>query len=226
MKPIITILAGLLLVSCASETEKKVLDEIAEVYKGDVSYSKSFVSNNSEKRTTFNVFVSNSTLIDSLPPTVARCNSAVLVYDALTEDERKNYTDIEVFLINTKNDTLSYSFGMDILKPIHKKAAVFREFSERIVNKNFDELDTLKSNADIPKSMSVNIKGGIEVKEKTHGALKGYYPFGIAEDTDEIGKIYRFQSYLLFADGYELNYLIVVDATEGKDKIVGYRFFN
>lgn len=226
MKPIITILAGILVLSCASETEKKVLDDIAEVYNGNVTYSKSFVSNNSEKRTTFNVFVSNSVMIDTLAPTVATANSAILVYGALTGEERKSYDDIEVYLINSKKDTVSYYYALDILDPIHKKATVFHEFSQRIIDKDFDQMDTLKNNEDIPKSMAVNIKGGILSKEKKHGSLKGYYPFGIAEETDKIGKIYQYQSYLLFADGYKLPYLVVVDADEGKDKIIGYKFFN
>lgn len=226
MKQIITMLGALLLLSCASETEKKVLDEIAEVYNADVSYSKSFVSNTNEKRTTFNVVVENSEMIDTLAPSVTTSNTALLVYDALTEDEKENYTDIEVFLVNKNKDTASYYYKMDVLAPISHKAKVFNDFSQRIVDKNYDQMDTLKSNADIPKSIAVNIKNGIAGKEKQHGSIKGYYPFGIAEETDEIGTIYQYQSYLLFADGYKLNYLIVVDVAKGKDKIIGYKFFN
>lgn len=226
MKYIITTLGILALLSCASETEKKVLDDIAEVYNGDVSYSKSFVSNESEKRTSFNVVIKNSAMIDTLAPTVTTSNTALLVYNALTEDEKDTYTDIEVNLINSKKDTVSYYYGMDILAPINHKAKVFRDFSQRIIDKDFDMLDELKNNTNIPKSMAVNIRNGIAAKEKKHGSVKGYYPFGIAEERDEIGKIYQFQSYLEFTDGYKLSYLLVVDATEGKDKIIGYRFFD
>lgn len=226
MKYIITIIGVLLVISCASETEKKVLDHIAEVYNGDVSYSKSFVSNESEKRTSFNVVVENSKMIDTLAPTVTTSNTALLVYNALTEEEKDNYTDIEVYMVNIKKDTISYYYPMEILAPLNEKAKIFREFSQRLVDKEFEKLDALKNNADIPKSMSVNIENGLKGAEQKHGNLKGYYPFGIAEEIDEIGKVYQFQSYLLFADGYKLRYLIVVDAAEGKDKIVGYNFFS
>jgi len=226
MKHIITILGVLLLLSCASETEKKVLDDIAEVYSGDVSYSKSFVSNESEKRTTFNVVIENSEMIDSLAPSVTTSNTALLVYDALTQDEKEGYTDIEVFLVNKHKDTASYYYKMDILAPISHKVKVFKDFSQRIVAKNFDKMDELKNNAEIPKSIAVNIKNGLAQTEKKHGSVKGYFPFGIAEETDEIGRIYQFQSYLLFEDGYKLNYLVVIDVAKDKDKIIGYKFFN
>ncbi len=226
MKYIIPFIGVLLFISCASETEKKVLDDIAEVYNGNVSYSKSFVSNESEKRNTFNVFIENSKMTDSIAPTVTTSNTALLVYDAFTENEKNNYTDIEVFVVNKKKDTVSYYYPMDILTPISEKAMIFKEFSQRIIDKDFDKLDELKNNVDIQKSMAINIENGLKRMEKEHGSLKEYYRFGISEEKDEIGIIYQFQGYFVFSDGFKLSYLIVVDATKEKDKIVGYRFFN
>ena len=165
MKHSIIIIGALLLVSCASETEKKVLDDIAEIYNGDVSYSKSFVSNESENRRSFNVVIENSIMIDTLPPKVTASSAALLVYNVLTKEEKDTYTDIEVFLVNKQKDTISTYYAIDILAPINEKAKIFREFSQRLIDKKFDQLDELKNNIDITKSMSVNIASGLKATE-------------------------------------------------------------
>ncbi|WP_432411568.1 hypothetical protein [Rasiella sp. SM2506] len=223
---LLVLLTPLLLLSCVSETERGVLDDIAEVYNGDVTYTKSFVSNTKGKNTTFNVFIKNSTLGDTLPRTVSTANAAVMIFDALTDDEKTEYSHVQVSFISTASDTLGYTYKVSELAPVNHKSKIFHDFSKRIVNKNFEGLDALKSNKDIPKSMSVNIKSGLSNTEKEHGLIQSYTLFGIAEETDDIGKLYQFQSYLLFADGHTLKYLVVIDATEGNDKIVGYRFFD
>lgn len=221
-----SLVAILLMLACASENEQGVLDAIAEVYNGDVSYSKSFTNNAKGKSTTFNVFIKNSKMADSLAPTVSTANAAVMVYDALTKEEREDYTHIQVLNINAVNDTVGYTYETPALAPASHKSKIFHEFSQRIVNKNFDGMDTLKSNTDIPKSISVDLKSGIANSEKKHGSVIKYTLFGIAEEKDNIGKVYQFQSHLFFEDGYKLRYLVAVDGREEHDKIVGYKFFN
>ena len=98
MKKLIScIVATALLFACASETEKGVLEDIAEVYGGETSYSKSFVSNTSEKRTTFNVTINNSQMIDTLAPTVTTANASLMVYDALTSERRKTIPILKLY---------------------------------------------------------------------------------------------------------------------------------
>ncbi|QIE59188.1 hypothetical protein G5B37_06325 [Rasiella rasia] len=219
-------LLAILVCSCASETEKGVLDDIATVYDADTSYSKSFVSNTSEKRKTFNVVIQNSAMIDTLKPTVTTANSALMVYDALTSEEKENYTDIEVFLINAKKDTASFYYPMTALAPISKKAKVHRQFSDAIVNNNFEALNTINKAVEIPADFAIGLENGIKQFEADNGSLNGYYTFGIAEERDQIGTIYQYQAYLLFANGTKINYLVVVDATAGNDQLVGFKFFS
>lgn len=215
-----------LMLGCVSENKQGVLDDIAAVYNGDVSYSKSFAKNTNVKSTTFTVFIKNSKMTDSLAPTVSTANAAVMIYDALTEEEREEYTHIHVLNINAVNDTVGYIYETPALAPTSYKSKIFHEFSQRIVDKNFEGMDALKNNTDIPKSMSVNLKSGIANAEKAHGSVKSYTLFGIAEETDNIGKVYQFQSHLFFEDGYKLRYIIAIDGREENDKIVGYKFFS
>ena len=221
----VLLLVTSLLFSCASDTEKGVLDDIANVYNGDVSYSKSFVSNISEKRTTFNVTIQNSAMIDTLTPTVSTANSALMVYDALTADEKEKYTDIEVFLINAKQDTVSYFYPTTALQPLSAKAKLYHTFMNHLVTGDFDALNELQRAKEIPASFAKGLENGVNNFKDTYGSLKNYYTFGVAEERDQIGTIYQFQGYLLFANGHKMNYLVVVDATEGNNELVGYKFF-
>jgi|TARA_R110002012_G_scaffold321121_2_gene547509 hypothetical protein len=226
MKKLITcIVATALLFACASETEKGVLEDIAEVYGGETSYSKSFVSNTSEKRTTFNVTIKNSQMIDTLAPTVTTANASLMVYDALTSEEKKNYTDIETILVNAKNDTISYYYPMSALAPISKKAKVFHTFSSILVDGNFDQLNELDRADDIPANFSEILKNGVAQFEKKYGSLKEYQTFGVAEERDNVGTYYQFQAHLIFANGHKMGYWAVVDAAPDNDALLGYKFF-
>ncbi|RDK89314.1 hypothetical protein [Marinirhabdus gelatinilytica] len=212
------------LFACASDTEKGALDKIGDVYKGTASYSKSFVSNTSEKRTTFNVFISNSKMVDTLRAPIASGAAALMVYHALTPEEKKSYDDIEVYMINSKKDTANFYYDTSILKTLDTKAKNVRKFSQNLLEHNFKNMDSIKNPSDIPQSLEENIGQGIKNYEKRFGKLKSSNLYAVGEASDEIGKLFKYYSYLEFSNGQTITYLVAVDANPGKDKIIGYKF--
>ncbi|MAP55456.1 hypothetical protein [Altibacter sp.] len=225
MRLLTIILLALIKVSCASETEKKSLNSVEEIYGATTAYSKksSFdVAQGTKKE--FNIVVSNSKMIDTLPPTVTSGNIALLVFEGLSEEEKKAYNGISVDLINSKQDSASYFYPSELLESLVTKSGNFKRFSESIVNGNFGKLDALKSDADIPISIGDGVKKTIRNNEMIYGDLLAYQPFGVSEDRDEIGEIYQFQANLVFEKG-TIGYFVNIDKAEGKDKVIGFRFF-
>ena len=227
MKPyILCTLLAFTLMSCVSENEQKGLDYIGSLYDAKTSYSKSFDSEvGSETLKKFNVKLSESSRIDSLQPTVTTANIAWLMYESFTDDERKNYTHIEVELISAKNDTASYYYPMGLLETISKKGSTFKAFSQSLVDRDYIKIDGLKDDAVIPDPLALGLKNQIAQMEKQLGKLTSYEPFGIGEGQDELGTIYQFQAYLVFEQGAYKPYLIVFDAAEGAEKIIGFKIF-
>jgi len=223
---IIIALLLLIFVGCVSENEQKGLDSIANLYDAQTSFSKSF--NNSvgvKARKTFNVKVSGSKRIDTLEPTVTTANIAMLMYESFTQKEKGNYTHIDVELINSKNDTASYYYPVEVLNKISAKSKSYHDFSQGLVDHDFEKVDNLKDVNEIPNPIAKGLENKISAMEERLGKLKGYESFGVAEATDEKGTIFQFQGYLIFSNEVRKPYFTVTDATEGKDKLIGFRIF-
>lgn len=227
MKPhILCTLLAFALLSCVSENEQKGLDYIGSLYDAKTSYSKSIDSElGSETLKKFNVKVSESSRIDSLQPTVTTANIAWLMYESFTEDEKKSYTHVDVELISTKNDTASYYYPLELLETLSKKSSTFKAFSQSLVDGDYIKIEALKNNAALPDPLVITLQNKITQMEKQLGKLISYEPFGIGEGKDELGTIYQFQGYLVFEQGAYEPYLVVINAAEGKDKLIGFKIF-
>ncbi|QNJ98073.1 hypothetical protein [Constantimarinum furrinae] len=226
MKNLIFILFSLLIIGCASETEKKSLDEIADIYNAKTAYSKGVKSSMGEQtEKTFTITVSDSKLIDSLNPNVSSSNIGFLVYNSLSAEEKKNYTYINVNLLNLKRDSAKYSYTATSLAKLSPKAKTFNEVSEQLLLGNFKKLDEIKDAAAIPNEISETIKQKIAFLEQEYGDLESYTPFGIGEASDAIGTVYQFQAFLVFKEK-KVPYIVVTDADPNNDKMIGFNIFN
>ena len=219
MKTNLTIIIFLLLLmSCASENEKKALDEIANIYSAKTSYSKNFNSSMGKTIEEFNVKVSNSEMLDTLPKGPAASNIAVETYNNLNKEEKEKYSAINVALISKDNDTTKFSYPISILKDVAPKSIVFNDFSNDIVNHRFSALDKYKDKEYIPKSVSGFMEKNIIDRENAFGTLKQYKPVLIIEDDNNILK---FVGLLIFKNGKSMVYYTVFDKTKDKNKIKG-----
>ena len=226
MKKLIIVFTTVLLVACASETEQKSLDRIAEIYDAKTSYSKGFSSAvGTETVRSFTAKISESDLIDSLNPNVTSANIALLVYEGFEEDEKEKYKQINVEMVNKKGDTADYSYPIPVLSKLSSKSKIFVIFSESLMNSNAEGIDEIRNEETIDKPVGERVMNAMSEYKQKYGALIAYEPFGIAEVSDEAGAAYQFQSNLVFSSGRKLPYLIVVDTSPEKNKLDGFRFF-
>jgi outer membrane PBP1 activator LpoA protein len=227
MKTLTNLALAIILVACASETEKQSLDLIADLYGAKTSYSKGInASTGEETIRKFNVVVSESKLIDSLAPTVTSANIALIVYESLNEEERKKYDIIDVELHNLKNDTVAYTYPTEILKKLQVKTSGYYDFSQSIVDGNFHKLDAMRDVSELPKPFATSVKAYVNNAEDLYGDLRSFERFGIAEMQDDKGSAYQFQGNFVFNSGKKIPYTYVVDILENKDKLIGFKFFD
>jgi hypothetical protein len=226
MRTLLILLLAILLTACASETEQKSLDKIAEIYDATTSYSKGFSSSvGQETIRKFTAKVSESKLIDSLNPNVTSSNIALLVFDGFNEDEKSKYKSIDVQLINKNGDTMNYSYPSDILNKLHAKSKVFYQFSNGLLENDALKIDELRNEKQIPQPVGTRILANLSNYSNSYGSLVAYQPFGIAEASDDLGGVYQFQANLVFSSGKRIPYMVVVDTSPERDKLEGFKFF-
>ncbi|HHC79116.1 MAG TPA: hypothetical protein ENK46_04480 [Flavobacteriia bacterium] len=226
MKTIYIILASLLLISCASENEKKGLDEVAALYNATASYSKgisSAVGKKTIKR--FNIKLSDSKLLDSLPITESAANIALTVFKNFDKKEKNNYTELHVEFINSKNDTLAYSFPVRLLQRLLPKIKAYTIFSESIMSGDFERIDNYKNSDYIGVSVVESLKKYTTELTERYGDIVDYQPYGLVEVKDGKKSLARFLGFFNFSNGKQVAYSVTVDMPEGKEKIAGYRIF-
>ncbi|MDT0556079.1 hypothetical protein [Patiriisocius hiemis] len=224
MKKIILLLICIALFSCASETEQKGLDTIASLYDATVSYSKDFNSSaGQETQRTFNVKVSNSSLIDSLQPSVTTANIAMLIFEGFTAEEQSKYDYIDVELISTKQDTAAITYNTKLVERVSKKSKNYKLFSKSLIEKDFATIDKIKSKKDFPKPIAAGLRQLIDELENEKGKLIRYQPFGVGETKNQAGEVaFQYQGFLIFENG-RTSYFVYVEDVLDNDKIVGFR---
>jgi len=226
MKPILSIILLTVLVSCTKSEKQKSITNISEIYKSKISYTtnKRQVTNG-KVIWEYTVVVPISKLLDSLPKATATSNIAFLTFKNFNENEKKRYSIINVLLISSQKDTIKNSYDIPILETIVPKHNTYQKFSEYIINGDFNELNTLKNNKDIPESISDLIRGLIKNAESNSGKIIAYQPVTIAVSKDNVGEIFQFNGFLIFEKGNKKHYSISIDKIQGNDKIVGFNFF-
>lgn len=221
----LSILITLFLFSCASENEQKALDNVASIYSATTSYYKNFKSNIGQGTITeFNIVVSNSKQIDTLPKAPLTSNIAYLVYDNLDKKEKEKYNKINVKLVTSSKDTITNSYDISILKEIATKANTFNLFSKNTVEKKFNELDTFKDNKAIPQTISTFMRDYLQKAEEKNGQLTGYKPILISKNNSNSGHILQFIGLFTFENGQSIKYSMIFKDEKENNKIIGFNF--
>ncbi len=227
MKKLLLLSNLVLLFACASETEQKSLDRIAEIYNAKTSYSKGFNSSaGTETIRNFTAKVSESELIDSLNPNVTSSNIALLVYQGFEENEKDKYNNIFVELINKKGDTVSYTYPIPVLAKVHEKSEIFTNFSESVLNGDMAIIDEIRNTQSIPEPIGAKLQSALTSYKNSYGSIISYEPFGVAEISIQNETAYQFQSYLIFSSGKKMPYLVAVNIAPGHMKLDAFKFFN
>ncbi len=219
-------LISLILTSCASENEQKGLDEIARIYNAKVSFSKGFNSSVGKKTIKrFNIKVSESKMLDTLPFAETSSNITLTAYNNFNEDEKNNYTDLYVEFINSNNDTLKYNYPVVLLELLSKKQKAFTVFSEGIKNKSFEQIEEIKNKEEMPNNISDYLKNYTKVLNETYRNIIDYKPTAIATIKMKNRTMVQYVGYFVFSSGKYLKYAINIDMAEGKDEMVGFKIY-
>ncbi len=217
------ILLSLFLHSCASDNEKKALDEVAKIYNATTSYSKNYSSSvGSKSIKEFNINVSNSSILDTLPKAPAASNIAMVTYNNWNDDEKKDYTSVNVALISKKKDTTKFKYDVSVLRDAAPKTKVFNEFSNSIVAKKYKALDKYKDDKFIPQSLAEFVQKNISKREKAYGVLEDFKPTLILEGNKK--NIIQPVGVLIFKNGKRVRFYTVFDREKGNNKIQGIHF--
>lgn len=142
MKTLILLLLSVtLLSSCASENQQKALDEVAKTYNATTGFTKGF----SNDITYFRITVADSDIIDDAQVVSAASNIALMVYDNFTEEERKDYTHIEVEISkkSNPNDKITRNYEVSTLVAPNKQAKIFDNFSNAVKSGDFQLMASL-----------------------------------------------------------------------------------
>lgn len=226
MKLIKLLFIVILMVGCASETQQKGLDEVAQIYDAKVSYSKGFSSSLGKKTVKrFNVKLSDSKLLDSLPIGETSANIALTVFKNFDDDEKNNYTEIYTEFINSKQDTLGYTFPVSLMKILLPKTKGFTVFSEGIKNGTFQDIENFKNKNDLPQDIAQFLKDYAGQLNKSYGRITTYKLFGLDEVKGNKRTMVRYIGYFTFINGKKITYSVAIDMAVGKDEIVGFRIF-
>lgn len=226
MKLIKLLFITILMAGCASETQQKGLDEIAEIYDAKVSYSKGFNSSLGKKTVKrFNVKLSDSKSLDSLPIAESSANIALTVFKNFDADEKNSYTHIYTEYINPKKDTLSFTFPVSLMETLLLKSKGFTVFSESLKNETFEDVENFKNKDDLPQDIAKFLSNYSKLLNQDYGKITSYQLIGLAELKNKERSMAQYVGYFTFNSGKLIKYAVNVDMINGKDEIVGFRIF-
>lgn len=138
---ILLLLSATLLSSCASENQQKALDEVAKTYNATTGFTKGF----NNDITYFRITVADSDVINDAEVVSAASNIALIVYDHFTEEEKKDYTHIEVEISKKSNpdDKMTRNYEVSTLVAPTKQAKIFDNFSNAVKSGDFQLMASL-----------------------------------------------------------------------------------
>lgn len=138
---ILLVLSVTFLNSCASENQQKALDEVAKTYNATTGFSKGFHND----VTYFKISVGNSDILDSLEVISTASNIALMVYDNFSEEEKKDYSHIEVEISKKNNpkNVVIRNYEVSTLAAPNKQSKIFDNFSNAVKSGDYQLMASL-----------------------------------------------------------------------------------
>ena len=223
MRKLVFMATALLVVSCASKSEKKALDIVGDHYGAKTSFSKGFNKQSGEEtQKTFTIKVSDSKLIDSLNADLTCANIALMMYENFTPDEKDNYTQVQVELDQNGKKT-DLVFKPEVLIQGEDQVAIFTDFSEKIVNEDYDGIVEVVEPKYMVENLALRLKKFVDDIVKDHGKIVSFKRLGYGLMTyDDGSEKLRFNGQFEFEDGYHRAYFLLTSKDLTNDKIQGY----
>lgn len=179
---LVLICAGLWMTGCTSDMEEKAIDTIRERCKCKVAYSKSVTASTAGSDKALVVILPASPYMDSLAAQEPASFSAFTIYNSLTPEERKSYSDIRVVVQqNQANAPIESGFVFD-MPEMALVASKYHHFEQTIEYLKKHQYDTLLNQfnptvgASIDKSHLTQFLDSLEI---SHGAIFDHYFRGV-----------------------------------------------
>jgi len=223
MKTFLTIFALSFLFACATETQQKGLDEIANHYKASTSFSKGFQTINNKTVSNFKVQLSDSEMLDSLKPGVTLSNVALILFKNFTVEERKKYDYFYIEHIKKNSDTINYTFTPNSLYAGLIQSKFFTDFSNKLLTKEYKRAAKMLDPIYYQEESESNFANYITNLTNKHGEIMKYKRTGFGVIEPNKGRLmYTFNGFLTFADGYQRNYFITTSQQTENQYLLGY----
>lgn len=171
--------------------------------------------------------VSNSTMLDSLPPSVASTAIALIAIKELSDENKAEMEELDVDLFDTGNKQIAgFSFKIKEFQSDVEKMDIFNELSKDILEKRYNEMVSKRLKEVVADNgISDNLKKKMRFLNSRYGSLKGYRLFGVAEETSKDGTYIQYQGYLDF-EKRSVPYIFAFFAESGKDQWIGFDIKN
>ena len=129
------------LIACTSESENLALNQIAQFYECNTSFSKGVSTSIEEgSRKTFTVELSGGEILSQINPNLIASNSALILYAGLNDEERSNYTHIEIVVNQSEENstkTTEVAIPVEELSLVNSKAFVLNECFGLLKDKDY-----------------------------------------------------------------------------------------
>lgn len=212
--------------SCVSENEQSGLDAIAANYDGKASFSKGFHSAaGQETVNTFNIKLTESQILDTLRQDFASLNIAMMMYDSFTPEEKGKYDRLMVEIVNSKTEESSkYEFDPEKIKPCIDQSAIFKFFSDNILNKDYGTIAKNVQPKYQTQTLGIELGNFMNTIIDVHGNAVQYRSTVSSIITMPDGdKFYRYDGFFTFSDGYRRPYFITASTDVENNYIAGYQ---
>lgn len=214
---------AMLLFGCSEQKQETPKPTVASTYNATSTTDK-FTRGNGEKA--LKLTVETNRMLDTIHPNVSSAQLALLGYINLSDTEKKELLSVDVEYMSNKQIINSYTYPFKAFEVLASKFEVFNQWSNHMVNKEYQSLDKKRSTEDVPNPIAAALEQKVKFLETNYGKPKGFKTFGLAEQQGQKGnRAYQFQAYLEF-EKRAIPYFFYIDTAKDKNQWLGFSIQN
>lgn len=167
-----------------------------------------------------NVYVSQSTILDTMNINFSRNSIAAIIYENLSPEERGNYDYIGVDISQKNGEKNPFSFSVNTLEKMIATKKVAYQFAESIKNKSYQNLEPIIKIGTNPSQTVKTIDDYFSENTANSGNIVNYYYHGAGEGEHQSKTYYSHLGTFVYGNGKTQNFF--VNVFEGASVIEGY----
>lgn len=167
-----------------------------------------------------NVYVSQSTILDTMNINFSRNSIAAITYENLSPKERESYDYIGVDISQKNGEKNPFSFSTNTLEKMTATKKVAYQFAESIKNQSYQELEPIIKIGPDASQTAKAIEDHFSKNTTAAGTIINYYYHGAGEGEHQSKTYYTHLGTFVYANGMTQNFF--VNIFEGASVIEGY----